>query len=370
MFVLRWGVISTGHIAAKFVRDIVLDPKTRNVHDVEHAVTAVGSRSVANAREFIRECAGGDPSIKAYGSYDEVFNDPNVDAVYIGTPHPLHYPNALAAIKAKKHVLCEKPITISENRLKSLIAASKAHEVFLMEAMWTRFLPLSLEIKKIVDSGELGLPCILQADLSWDCNVKSLPSDHRLISPNHAGGPLLDLGPYPLVWAIMILFEHPQNNAMPPSSIVGSMVKTYTGVDNTTSFVLNFENSPNAFAAQAQLSCSQTAGTIDPGVIVRFEKGVMKIFAPIYCPQSCTIERLGPTGEPDAELITTTIKSVDFEGGGWHFQADEVARCIRDGKLESGLWSHEKSLLEMRVFDEVRRQGGYVFPPGLDKRSD
>ncbi|KAL1667845.1 hypothetical protein GGF50DRAFT_124472 [Schizophyllum commune] len=369
-FTFKWGIISTGQIATKFVEDLLVDPKTRTVDDVTHKIVAVGSRSVPKAQEFIDAKINGDKSIKAYGSYDEVFADP-VSITTIRTPHTYHYPAALAALKAKKHVLCEKPVTSNVAELKSLLAAAKENNVFFMEAMWTRFQPLAQEIKKVVDSSELGLPIALHADLSGDFDIENIPTTHRILDPQLGGGALLDLGPYPLVWAIMLLYEHPANAGAKPATISGSMLKTpRTGVDASSAFTLTFSpdsssstSSPNqTLRAQAHLTCNTTLNAIDPGVIVRFQRGTIRVNAPIYCPKAFSVEYLDAKGLVEKK----EEKKAEYVGGGWHFQADEVARCVRDGKTESALWGHDKSLLEMEIFDEVRKQGGYKFPPGVE----
>ncbi|KAL0953545.1 hypothetical protein HGRIS_004767 [Hohenbuehelia grisea] len=361
----RWGIISTGNIAAAFVKDLLVDPKTRGVDDIVHKVVAVGSRSVDKAEQFIDKYAAGDKTIKAYGTYEEVYKDENVDAIYIGTPHTYHYENALDAIKAKKHVLCEKPVTLNSAELRSLIAAAKEHDVFFMEAMWTRFQPLSLEVKKIIDEGTLGAPIVLHADLSGNFDMNNIPKTHRILDPALGGGALLDLGPYPLVWAIMALYEHPANNAQKPSHISGAMLNTaLTNVDSSTAFTLTFSpSSGSSLAAQAILSCSITLNAPDPGVTIRFEKGTIKIEPPIYCPKTFTVQYHDKAGK----TVREDKRTINFVGSGWHFEADEVARCVRDGKKESALWGHDKSLLEIGIFDEVRKQGGYTFPQGVEK---
>ncbi|KAJ3515395.1 hypothetical protein NMY22_g14464 [Coprinellus aureogranulatus] len=368
----RWGIISTGWIASCFIKDILIDPKTRGVKDVAHKVTAVGSRSVDKAQEFIIKFAGGDKEIAAYGSYQEVFDDKNVDGVYIGTPHTHHYETALAAIKAGKHVLCEKPVTTNAAELRSLIAAAKERDVFFMEAMWTRFQPLALEVKKIAEEGSLGKPVMLHADLSGDFDIENIPKTHRILDPELGGGALLDLGPYPLVWAIIALYENPANNKSLPSTITGNMLKTpLTGVDSSTAFTLSFTpSSTSSLSAQAILSCSITLDAASPGVIIRFERGTISIDAPIYSPRSFKVKYLNkgvPGKSEGATAEGELVRTFEYVGKGWHFQADEVARCVRDGKLESELWGHDKSLLEMSIFDEVRKQGGYVLPPGVEK---
>ncbi|KAJ7132144.1 hypothetical protein C8R44DRAFT_773159 [Mycena epipterygia] len=357
---LRWGIISTGKIAAVFVKDLLIDPKTRDVHDVVHKVVAVGSRSVEKAQEFIGVNAGGDAAIKAFGSYEEVYADKEVDAIYIGTPHTYHYTNALDAIRAKKHVLCEKPVTTNVAELRALITAAKENGVFFMEAMWTRFQPLPQAVMKVLNEGAVGAPVVVHADLSGDFDIQNIPKTHRILDPTLGGGALLDLGPYPLVWAIMTLYENPLNELTPPSTISASMFKTpLTGVDANTSFTLTF----GKIGAQAILSCSINLHAASPGVTIRCEKGIIRVAAPIYCSKSFKVEYFGA----DGEVVREEEKSFKYIGHGMHFEADEVARCIRDGKTESALWGHGKSLLEMSVFDEVRKQGGYVLPEGVEK---
>ncbi|KAF5355270.1 hypothetical protein D9758_006064 [Tetrapyrgos nigripes] len=353
--VFRWGIISTAAIATTFVKDLLVDPKTRGVNDVVHKVTAVGSRDTAKAQEFIDSVIK-DKSTKAYGSYAEVYADKNVDVIYVATPHTLHYENSMDAIKAKKHVLCEKPVTANAHEVRALVAAAKENNVFFMEAMWTRFHPLSLEFKKIAESGVLGAPTVMHADLSVDFGIKNAP----YAGPKIGWWPLLDLGPYPLVWAIMALFEHPDNKHSKPA-ITGAMLKTpITGVDRDTTFTLNFTEAN--LSAQAILSCSMNTTGIDPGATIRYEKGIIKIAAPLYCPQSFTVQYL-----EKGKVVKEETRIFEYVGRGMHFQADEVARSVRDGKLESDLWGHIKCLTEMEIFDEVRRQGGYVFPPGVEK---
>ncbi|KAF7312549.1 hypothetical protein MIND_00268900 [Mycena indigotica] len=364
--ILRWGIISTGGISATFVKDLLVDPKTRNIDDIVHKVVAVGSRNgaVDKANAFITANAHGDEGIKAYGTYEEVYADKDVDVIYVGTPHTFHYTNSLDAMKAGKHVLCEKPVTSNVAELKGLLAAAKEHGVFFMEAMWTRFQPLSLAVVGLLESGELGKPVVVHGDLSADFGLHDIPKTHRILDPALGGGAILDLGPYPLVWAIMALYENPANELSSPSSITGSIVKTpITGVDANTSFTLNFDK----IGAQAVLSCSINASTLtNPGVTIRCEKGTIRVAAPIFVPKSYKVEYFG-TGKEKNKVVREEEKVFDYIGHGMQFEADEVARCIREGKKESALWGHAKSLLAMTVFDAVRKQGGYELPPGVEQ---
>jgi predicted dehydrogenase len=361
-FVLRWGIAGAGAISTKFVTDILLDPITRNVTDIKHKLAAVGSRDILRGQEFVKKLTGGDDSVKVYGSYQELCNDPDIDAIYIGTPHTHHYAVVLLALNASKHVLCEKPFTSNAAELKALVKLAKEKKRFLMEAMWTRFQPIAIEIKKVIDEGSLGDIRVLHADLSGDFDVDNIPDTHRILDPRLGGGALLDLGPYPLVWAIIAMYEHKANERSPPSKVVGSMIKSpRTGVDSTTTFVLSFDK----IHGQAILSCGITMSSPMPAITIRFRNGNIIVDGKIYRPTSFTVQYFDKPGS--SVVVREEKKEFSHVGGGWHYQADEVARCIRDGKLESELWSLDKSILAMEVFDQVRQQNGYAFPEGVEQ---
>jgi len=280
-----------------------------------------------------------------------------------GTPHTHHYANAKASLLAGKHVLCEKPVTVNSAELRSLLSIAKEQNLFFMEALWTRFQPLAIELKKIADSGVLGDPVVLHADLSGDFDIENIPKTHRILDPKLGGGALLDLGPYPFVWACIALYEYPKNQAAKPSHVGSSMMKTpLTGVDSSTSFTLTFSGNLDA---QAILSDSITLPATNPGVTIRYRQGNILVAPPIYSPRSFVVQYFDKPGS--GTIIREEKKEFEYVGKGWHFQADEVARCIRDGRLESELWGHDKSLLEMEVFDEIRKQGDYKFPPGVEQ---
>ncbi|EPT00732.1 NAD-binding protein [Fomitopsis schrenkii] len=363
-FVLRWGVISTGRIAMEFLKDTLVDPTTRGTTDVVHKVVAVGSRhgAVQKAVDFIGAYAKGE-AIRAYGTYEEVFADPDVDAVYIGSPHTQHYGNALAALLAGKHVLCEKATTANAAELRHLIKVAKERNLFFMEAMWTRFQPLTLEVKRVAEEGTLGEPVLLHADLSHDFDIQNIPKTHRMLDPHLGGGALLDLGPYPMIWTVLALYEHPSNKKALPTSISASMVKTpLTGVDSSTSWIVNFTQT---LQAQAVLTCSMTVPTAQFGVTIRYRNGNIIIGTPIFKPSHYIVQYFDKPGS--GVVVREEKRVLHYVGGGWHYEADEVARCIRDGKIESDLWGHDKSLLLMDTFDEIRRQGGYKLPDGVEK---
>src|SRR3954465_2318315 len=228
---LRWGVIGTGGIAASFVRDAAGLPDTR--------IVAVGSRSQESADRFGDQ--HGVP--RRHPSYQSLVEDPGIDAVYVATPHPLHAQNALAAIAAGKHVLVEKAFTMNAAEAVSVVEAARAADVFCMEAMWTRFLPHAVRIRRLIADGAIGEVRTVAADLGMN-----FPPDpgHRLYAPELGGGALLDLGIYPVSWASMVLGT--------PNRVQAIADSAFTGVDAQTSILLGYES-----GAHAVLNCTLRA---------------------------------------------------------------------------------------------------------------
>lgn len=160
------------------------------------------------------------------------------------------------------------------------------------------------------------------------------------------------------------MYEHASNKGAKPSNVTGTMLKTpLTGVDRSTSFIVTFSpespSAPNTLAAQAVLSCNLNAAAYQTGVVIRYERGTITIAAPIYCPKSFTVQYF-QEGKSET-VVKEETRKFDYVGAGWHFEADEVARCVRDGKTQSDLWGHDKSLLEMEIFDEVRHGVRVIF---------
>ncbi len=174
----------------------MLDPSSRDVSDIKHTVVAAASSSSAErAQKFLQECNC--PSdAAAYGSYTELVNDQNVDIVYIATPHSHHYQNAMLCLEAGKHVLCEKSFTVNAAQTKKLVETAKAKKLFLMEAVWTRYFPLSIQVRKLITDGVIGDVHRVIADLSFGDNVEEKwGTEHRMVNMNLAGGALLDRRP-------------------------------------------------------------------------------------------------------------------------------------------------------------------------------
>lgn len=177
--------------AAVFAKDLLIDPTLRNAGDVSHTITAVSSSSSEDrAREFIAE-VGIPAPCAAYGSYEALVADPNVDVVYVATPHSHHFQNVMLALNAKKHVLCEKAFTVNAAQARILTETAKKNNLFLMEAVWTRYQPISVRVRELIKAGEIGEVLRVTADLSFG-GIEGFRTEHRMVNKDLAGGCLLD----------------------------------------------------------------------------------------------------------------------------------------------------------------------------------
>jgi predicted dehydrogenase len=312
---VRWGIIGTGRIAETFASDLT--------QVTEGTVAAVGSRTLATAEAFARRHG----AARAYGSYADLVADPDVDAVYVATPHPMHRDNALAALEAGKPVLVEKSFTMNAAEAREVVAAARRTGLFAMEAMWTRFLPHVAALREVLASGELGDLVLVQADHGkWF----SRDATSRLFAPELGGSALLDLGIYPISFASMVLGR--------PSTIAALVEPTFTGVDGLASMVFGYES-----GAQALLTCTSSARSATRASIVGTEARV-EIEGDFYAPTVFSvIQRDG----------TTRRYSFDVTGRGLHFEAVEVARCLAEGELESPLMPLDETIEIMETMDAV-----------------
>ncbi|PWN47731.1 NAD(P)-binding protein [Violaceomyces palustris] len=359
----NWGILATGGIATTFTKDLLTDPKSRKVDDIQHKVVAVASSSsVERAKAFISE-VGADPSqCNAYGSYEEFVKDDKIDIVYIATPHSHHYENALLCLEAGKNVLCEKPFTINEKQSAHLVKVARQKNLFLMEAVWTRFFPITIAIQKLLHEDKvLGKIHRVYSDLSMA--FKPDPK-HRLYAPELGGGALLDLGIYPLTWQMLLLYQHPDNKKSVPK-VTSSLMKTpLTGVDEYTTLILDFEG----VHAQGIVTSSLSVKTSEAYCVhVQGEKGSLSIPWATYRPESYVLtlkDEQGKLGQPETKVF-------EIPGHGMFWEADACARGLRDGKKELERCSLDESLLTMRIMDQVRYSNDFRYPENLEAvRSD
>jgi predicted dehydrogenase len=319
-----WGILATGGIANSFTRDLV-------THG--HRIAAVGSRSTDNARSFAEKWG----IESAHGSYEELLADPDVDIVYVATPHNLHAANAMAALESGKHVLVEKAFTVNAAEARAVFELGRSKGLLVMEAMWTRFLPHMAYVRSVIERGLVGNIRSLHAD-----HTQRLPSDpaHRLNNLNLAGGCLLDLGVYPVSFAHDILGD--------PVVVTGRGALSDTGVDVCVATVLRHQND----ALSTSYSSMATRGP-NTAVVLGTE-GRIEIDSVWYAPAAVTVKDMtGRELERFDEPVT---------GRGMQYQAAEAERLISAGEIESPLMTHEQSIAVMATMDAVREQIGLRYP--------
>lgn len=312
---IRWGIISTGRIAQTFASDIArID---------QGVVVAVGSRDLERGREFAERFG----VAHYYDSYEELVGDPEVEAIYVATPHPMHRRDALLALGAGKHVLVEKAFAMSADEAREIVSAARGAERFAMEAMWTRFLPHVVEVRRLLADGAIGPVVAVHAD-----HGKWFEKDptHRLFAPELGGGALLDLGVYPVSFASMVLGT--------PHRVEALVDPAFTGVDGQTSMLFGYEG-----GAHAVLTCTSRARSASRASIVG-EEGRIEIEGDFYAPTSFDV--VSRTG-------TTSRYEFVVEGRGLQFQAIEVHDCVRAGRRESSVMPLDETISIMETMDQV-----------------
>jgi predicted dehydrogenase len=323
MRAIRWGILATGGIATKFTEDLRLVPDAQAV--------AVASRTVDGAARF----ADKNGIERTYGSWDGLADDPDVDIVYVSTPHVAHYDAAKLMLEAGKAVLCEKPLTLNARQAEELVAIARDKHVFFAEAMWMWTMPLMRRVVELVRDGAIGEVGFVSADFSFQS--ASEPS-HRLRNPELGGGALLDLGVYPISLAQLVLGN--------PSSVQATARLTPDGVDETTGVLLGYPSGAGATATCSIATVGPTTATISGS------SGLISLPSGFHYAQFLTLHRYG----------SNEREAFPFEGNGLRFQAIEAGRCMREGLTESPLLPLDDTLSVMRTMDEVRRQVGVVYP--------
>lgn len=327
---IRWGILGTGKIATAFATALRDTPGAKLV--------AVASRSVDSATRFgakfgVERC---------HGSYQALADDDQVDVVYIGTPHPMHHENAMMCLHGRKAILVEKSFTMNRLQAEDIIALAREKHLFVMEALWTRFVPAVVEAKRIVDSGEIGTPTHLSADFGFTANVGP---EHRLFNPALGGGALLDLGIYPLSMASYFLGE--------VVAVQAQAQMATTGVDMQTAFMLTHDG-----GGMSSCGCSLRART-PTELTISGDKGFVRLHDRFHNTEEITVTLVS-----GAERGTRTLK-LPRSGNGYTHEAQEVGRCLRAGLIESPIMPHEETLNIMGVLDTIRTQIGLRYSADL-----
>lgn len=321
---IKWGIIGPGRIAHKFAEALSIVPNAQ--------LFAVASRSEKRARDFARQYK----APHYYEGYEKIAQDPEVDIIYIATPHTMHYENTLMCLEKEVPVLCEKPFTITRTQLKRLVDTSRKNKVFLMEAIWTRFLPTVKKVIEIKESGKLGTIRALYADFGFKA-----PFDPagRLYNLNLGGGALLDIGIYPVFLSLLLLGI--------PEEIKSLAVISETGADESCSMLFKYPG-----GAMANLACTVTADTPTEAAVI-FEKGQIRIHRKWLAPSSLTI--LHPDDKKEEIAF-------EYAGNGYEFEAIEAMQCLKNGLTESRDLPLDFSLDLMSLLDKIRDQCGIHYP--------
>ena len=319
---LRWGFLSAGGIATAVAGDFKIAGMT---------IQAVGVRDLAKANEFADKF----DIPNRHQGYEALVNDPEVDVVYVSTPHPWHHEHALLALNAGKHVLLEKPFTINAREAQEIKDLADAKNLFVLEAMWTRFLPSMDAIFEVINSGSLGEIKLVTADHS-----QYLPHVPRLWEPELGGGALLDLGIYPVSFAARVLGL--------PQRITAKSTLTGDKVDEITSIIFEYAN-----GSQATLTaCMSAAGPVNATVVGTF--GRIEIDKTFYAQTSFKVYNQG------GEVIQSYNEKI--EGVGRQYQGLHLEKCVAAGLKESPILSVTESVAIMKLLDEMRAQTGVVYP--------
>lgn len=319
---LRWGILGLGKIANKFAKDLTL------VDGCE--LTAVASRSKEKSEQF-----GALHGAKyTHFSYDDLFNNPEVDIIYIATPHNSHMEYAITAMKHKKHVLCEKPLAINRSQVKMMIDTAISNNVFLMEAFWTRFNPTMEAVLSKLNKGVVGEVNFISADFSF---YRDADPESRLLNLDLAGGSLLDVGVYPIFLAYLIMGY--------PQEILATAIKHETGADLQTAAILKYGS------GLANISCGFRSAS---DMVAKIYGTEGKIFI-----DKVWHESEGYRIEKDEDVVAFSLPK---NGKGFTYEIQECVDCIQKGWIESKKWSHQDSLNLISICDEIRGQIGLVYP--------
>ena len=314
---IKWGILGPGKIAKKFSLGL------KHVKDAE--LYAVGSRSLARASEFTIEAG----AKKYYGSYEELVKDEEVDVIYIATPHVFHYEHTLLCLKNKKAVLCEKPFAMNTSQVEEMIATATREKVFLMEAMWTQFLPHFQFVMDLLRSEKYGKVTNLKADFGFSApyNVEG-----RLFKNALGGGSLLDIGIYPVFLALSSLGK--------PQKITAKATIGKTRIDEDCDVVFHYPNNVLAELGSSIVKETPTAA------IILLERARIIISSRFHEPASVTI--VTDQGEE--------TKSFEVASNGYNFEAEHVQEMLRKGETESDQMTFAKSLELIGLLDEIRTE--------------
>ena len=320
---VRWGIIGPGNIARKFAEDLKLADGA--------VLQAVASRDAKRAKAFGKDFG----AVSTYGSYEALVKDPEVDIVYIATPHVFHYPHAMLCLQHGKAVLCEKPFGMNAAEVEAMLTEAKARDVFIMEAFWTRFIPGIQKMLDLIQADTIGEIEYLRADFGF---IGETDPKKRVYNKALGGGSLLDVGIYPVYLALLLMGA--------PEKIEASALFSSTGVDTHCAMLFNY-----AKGQKSILESSVIANTPTEALIFG-TKGMLKLHHSFHHTQKITLELYGKQPE--------SIE-VKYKGNGYYHEIVEAMECLRSGKKESAALPQRMSLDLIKTLDRVRQEVGLVY---------
>jgi predicted dehydrogenase len=328
---VNWGILGCGRIARKFAADLVFAGNAKLV--------AAASRDADNARSFAKEFHAD----KAYGNYEDLVADKNVDVIYVATPHSHHHEHTLLCLNNNKAVLCEKAFAVNSRQAKEMVDRARSRKVFLMEALWTKFLPHQQQMEKMVREGKIGEIRSVQVNFGFRPQP---PVPPRLFDAKLAGGTLLDIGVYNVFMATSVLGK--------PDQIEAHMTPAATGVDEQCAVLFRYKN-----GAMAQLF-STFSSDLATEASINGTKGRIRLTHRFYAPDS-VIEYY--EGKPDNVEIVNTGDAK--EGFGYQHEARHVGECLLSRLTESPVVPLDDTLERMQLLDEIRAKAGIRYAEDL-----
>ncbi|RIX48732.1 gfo/Idh/MocA family oxidoreductase [Paenibacillus nanensis] len=321
---IKWGILGCGGISSTFAKDLRLAEGAE--------LTAVAARSLEKAEQFAEQHG----FARAYGSYEELFNDSEVEIVYVGTIHPLHKEQVLACLHAGKAVLCEKPFTINEAEAREIAQLARDKKLFVMEAMWTRFLPPIVRTREWLKQGLIGDVQLVKADFGFDAGWNP---EGRLLSKEQGGGALLDAGVYPVSFASMVYGEQPKS--IQSSAHIGE-----TGVDERFSLLFEYDGGRTAMLNGAvRLSLTNDAHIFGTKGYIHIPNFLFSNKASLH------VQGQDPVTVEDNRQFA-----------GYKYEAEAAMACLRSGMLENEDITLDETVGIMETMDRIRKQWGLVYP--------
>ncbi len=331
MKTIRWGILGCGKIARKFAADL------RLVEGAE--LIAAGARTMDSVMAFTNEF----PVKHAHDSYEALTANPEVDVIYIASPHAFHYEHAMLCLRHGKAVLCEKPFTINAPQSRKVFEYAKKQELFIMEALWTRFLPHYIKTRQHLESGAIGSIKFLRAEFGFKPNP---PIPQRLSDPALGGGALLDVGIYPVFLALDLLGT--------PDEIDAKMIPMDTGVDAQCSIRFMYKNGSVAHLL------GSLAAKLGTEAEISGEAGRLLLTSRFHEPTGTILYFKNADANPTEILVEKT------QGNGYEFEATHVTQCLRQSLKESPIFPPNQTMRLMETLDIIRRSCGLVYPKDVE----